>query len=86
MDGNLILDTYRDVLARAGKPVAALDLRIDNQIPLGMGCGSSAAALLAGVLLANHFGGLGWPLHGSMEEACRREGHPDNVAACAMGG
>jgi homoserine kinase len=50
-----------------------------------MGCGSSAAALLGGVSLANHFGGLGWDLYGCMEEACRREGHPDNVAACALG-
>jgi homoserine kinase len=50
-----------------------------------MGCGSSAAALLAGVLLASHFGELGWDLHTCMEEACRREGHPDNVAACALG-
>jgi homoserine kinase len=50
-----------------------------------MGCGSSAAALLGGVMLANHFGRLGWDLHACMEEACRREGHPDNVAACALG-
>jgi homoserine kinase len=50
-----------------------------------MGCGSSAAALLGGVMLANHFGGLGWSLRECMEEACRREGHPDNVAACALG-
>ena len=56
-----------------------------------MGCGSSAAALLAGVLLANHFGGadgdsLGWTGYQAMEEACSREGHPDNVAACWLGG
>jgi homoserine kinase len=85
VDGNLILDTYRDVLARAGKPVVPLSLRIDNEIPLGMGCGSSAAALLGGVMLANHFGDLGWSLRECMEDACRREGHPDNVAACALG-
>jgi homoserine kinase len=36
-------------------------------------------------MLANHFGSLGWDLHACMEEACRREGHPDNVAACALG-
>jgi homoserine kinase len=51
-----------------------------------MGCGSSAAALLAGVLLANHFGNLGWSSQQILEEACRREGHPDNVAACYLGG
>ncbi|MDP9050343.1 MAG: homoserine kinase [Acidobacteriota bacterium] len=82
---NMIFETYRDVLRLAGKPALPLYMRLHNEIPLGMGCGSSAAALLGGVMLANHFGGLGWDLHACMEEACRREGHPDNVAACALG-
>ena len=83
---NMIFETYRDVLQHAGRPVLPLGLRIKNEIPLGMGCGSSAAALLAGVMLANHFGGLGWSLAACIDEASRREGHPDNVAACALGG
>lgn len=86
LERNLILDTYRDVVERAGGVPVALHLLLHNEIPLGMGCGSSAAALLAGVLLANHFGGLGWTGFQAMEEACRREGHPDNVAACWLGG
>ena len=86
VEGNLILDTYRDVVARAGGTPRFLHLLLNNEIPLGMGCGSSAAALLAGVLLANHFGELGWTGYQCMEEACRREGHPDNVAACWLGG
>jgi homoserine kinase len=86
IDDNLILTTYIDVLANAGKLAQRLHLRIHNEIPLGMGCGSSAAALLAGVFLANHFGELGWTGQHVLEEACRREGHPDNVAACFCGG
>jgi homoserine kinase len=82
---NLIFETYRELVTSAGTEVLPLRLRIHNEIPLGMGCGSSAAALLAGVLLASHFGRLGWDLHACMEEACRREGHPDNVAACVLG-
>jgi homoserine kinase len=82
---NLIFETYRELAAAAGCGLLPLRLRLHNEIPLGMGCGSSAAALLAGVLLANHFGRLGWDLNTCMEEACRREGHPDNVAACALG-
>jgi homoserine kinase len=82
LNGNLLLDTYRDLL-----PVPTpLHLTIHNEIPLGMGCGSSAAAILAGVLLANHFGALGLSPRQVLEEACRREGHPDNVAACFCGG
>ena len=83
LEGNLILTTY---LAMLGSAAPALRLKLRNEIPLGMGCGSSAAALLAGVLLANHFGGLGLTPQGVLEEACRREGHPDNVAACFYGG
>jgi len=83
---SLILSTYTSVLAAKNQPVTPLHLKLDNQIPLGMGCGSSAAALLAGVLLANHFGQLNWTDEQILEEACRREGHPDNVAACFFGG
>ncbi|WP_263375563.1 homoserine kinase [Granulicella aggregans] len=86
VEGNLILDTYASVVRAAGRVPIALHLRLHNEIPLGMGCGSSAAALLAGVLLANHFGDLGMTGYEAMEEACRREGHPDNVAACWLGG
>jgi homoserine kinase len=86
VEGNLILETYRDAIKQAGGTAPALHLVLHNEIPLGMGCGSSAAALLAGVLLANHFGGLGLTGYEAMEEACRREGHPDNVAACWLGG
>ncbi len=86
LENNLILDTYAEVLRGAGREVRPLHLKLENEIPLGMGCGSSAAALLAGVLLANHFGELGWTGQQILEEACRREGHPDNVAACWLGG
>ena len=86
LDNNLILTTYKSVLTTASCPVPALDLELNNEIPLGMGCGSSASALLAGVILANHFGNLNWTSQQVLHEACRREGHPDNVAACYLGG
>ncbi len=86
LENNLILTTYKDLLSAANRPAPALHLKLHNEIPLGMGCGSSAAALLAGVLLANHFGNLNWTSQQILNEACRREGHPDNVAACYLGG
>jgi len=86
LENNLILTTYMDVLAVRGILAPRLHLQLHNEIPLGMGCGSSASALLAGVLLANHFGNLNWTSRQILEEACRREGHPDNVAACYLGG
>jgi homoserine kinase len=86
LEDNLILTTYVDVLATAGVMAPRLHLQLQNEIPLGMGCGSSASALLAGVLLANHFGNLGLTSQQILGEACRREGHPDNIAACYLGG
>ncbi len=86
LDDNLILDTYRDVLTSHGKPVLPLHLKLHNEIPLGMGCGSSAAALLAGIALADHFGDLHLTDHEIVAEASRLEGHPDNVAGCWFGG
>ncbi len=86
VENHLILATYREVLQTEGKPVQPLALDIDNQIPIGKGCGSSAAARLAGIALAVHFGKLRWTDSRIVGEASRREHHPDNAAACWMGG
>src|SRR5580765_6352941 len=48
VDNHLILTTYREVLQAEGKAVQPLALHIENNIPIGKGCGSSAAARLAG--------------------------------------
>ena len=60
-------------------------IAIANEIPLGKGLGSSAAALTAGVVIADRLLGLGWKPLRILDEAARLEGHPDNVAACVLG-
>jgi homoserine kinase len=86
IENHLILTTYREVLEAEGKSAVPLALRIDNDIPIGKGCGSSAAARLAGIALANHFGRLRWTDARIVGEASRREHHPDNASACWWGG
>jgi homoserine kinase len=86
LEDHLILDTYREVLAASGSAIIPLLLKIKNDIPIGKGCGSSAAARLAGIALANHFGRLRWTDAQIIGEASRREHHPDNASACWMGG
>jgi len=86
MENHLILTTYREVLEAQHAEIIPLSLRIKNDIPIGKGCGSSAAARLAGVALANHFGRLRWIDSQIIGEASRREHHPDNASACWMGG
>jgi homoserine kinase len=86
LENNLIVETYKELLASNRRPILPLALKVANQIPLGMGCGSSAAARLAAIALAVHFGQLGWDTDRVLEEAYALEGHPDNVAACWLGG
>jgi len=86
LEAHLVLDTYREVLEAAGRLLTPLSLRIANDIPVGKGCGSSAAARLAGIALAVYFGGLHWTDAQIVGEASRREHHPDNASACWMGG
>jgi homoserine kinase len=86
VENHLVLTTYRGVLESEGKSVQPLALAIDNQVPIGKGCGSSASARLAGIALAVHFGRLNWSDSRIVGEASRREHHPDNASACWMGG
>lgn len=86
VENHLIVETYRQVLESHGRRIIPLDLGIANDIPIGKGCGSSAAARLAGIALANHFGRLRWTDAQIIGEASRREHHPDNASACWMGG
>ena len=86
VENHLILNTYKEVLRAAGKTAPPMALKMHNEIPIGKGCGSSAAARLAGIALANHYGKLRWTDAQIVGEASRREHHPDNAAACWMGG
>jgi len=86
IEDNLILEIYKRILSQNDRTVVPLSLKMGNGIPLGMGLGSSAAGRLAAVVLANHFGELGWRSERILEEACALEGHPDNAAACWLGG
>ncbi len=83
---NLVLTTYREMLESAGRRVTPLSLALHNEIPVGKGFGSSAAAIVAGVLLAVRAGGLRWSEDQILAEAARREKHADNCAACLHGG
>jgi homoserine kinase len=90
LEGNLLLDTYWETWQRwapsAEGPPVPLALTVRNGIPLGMGCGSSAASRLAGIALANRFARLGWGADRMLDEAAALEHHPDNAAACCLGG
>lgn len=64
----------------------SLHISVKSDIPLARGLGSSAAAIVAGVELANEFCGLGLTRYEKLAIASRFEGHPDNAGACIFGG
>lgn len=84
-DDNLIWQTALAVAEDTGETLPAVELEIINDIPIGKGLGSSAAALTAGVVIADRLLDLKWKPHRILDEAARIEGHPDNVAACVLG-
>ncbi len=65
---------------------AGLVLRCVNRIPHGRGLGSSAAAIVAGLLAARALAGASTAPQDVLPLASMLEGHPDNVAPCLFGG
>jgi len=65
---------------------SGLFIQCDNQIPLGSGLGSSAAATLTGMLAARKLAGHSANDLELLELATRLEGHSDNISACLKGG
>jgi homoserine kinase len=84
-EDNLIWQTALRVARDVGDVLQPITLHIDNDIPIEKGLGSSAAALTAGVVIADQLLGLHWKPHRILDEAAQIEGHPDNVAACVLG-
>jgi len=82
---NLIWQTALTVARDHQMTMPPIELHIHNEIPLGKGMGSSAAALTAGVVIADELLGLKWKPLRILDEAARLEGHPDNVAPCTLG-
>ncbi|HEU5129522.1 MAG TPA: homoserine kinase [Glycomyces sp.] len=69
-----------------GVPAPGLRLACRNRIPHARGLGSSSAAIVAGVVLADALAGGGMSRAEKLVLAGEIEGHPDNVAPCLLGG
>ncbi len=86
---HLVLRAMRAAFEATGGQPPGIGLRCVNRIPHGRGLGSSAAAVVAGLLAARSLTGHGpaaLPAGALLGLATDIEGHPDNVAACLGGG
>ena len=86
-DDNLLIRAFREGLrVSAAVGAASWRLEVSSMIPAARGLGSSAAAIVAGVVLGAAVGRRPVEADELLELAARIEGHPDNVAAALYGG
>jgi homoserine kinase len=87
--GERVPDDRENLCVRAFEtlhPADGLRFAIRNEIPLARGLGSSAAAIVAGLLAADHLFELALERDEIYALAVKLEGHPDNVGAALYGG
>src|SRR5580693_2672790 len=83
---NLVTRAYAVTCAELGVPATGVHFTCVNNIPIGRGMGSSAAAVLSGVLVASALHHAPWDETDILDRAEELEGHRDNVAAALLGG
>jgi homoserine kinase len=83
---NLVYRSFAHFYQSQKLPVPSVKIHIETAVPLSRGLGSSATAIVAGLVGANEMAGK--PLTDSklLELATELEGHPDNVAPALLGG
>jgi homoserine kinase len=89
-EDHLVIRAMRAAFKVIGGQPPGLALDCWNEVPQGFGLGSSAAAIVAGLIaareLAGAAGAVALPPDDLLQLATQLEGHPDNVAACLSGG
>jgi homoserine kinase len=88
-ESHLVLRAMRRAFEETGGQPPGLSIECMNRIPHSRGLGSSAAAIVAGIMLARGLvedGPTQLPVGAVLALASEIEGHPDNVAPCVLGG
>jgi homoserine kinase len=85
-DENLILRAMRHAADRENFKLPPMHLTVRNEIPIGGGLGSSAAAIVAGITLAFAVCGRKMPEQTALRLAADLEKHTDNLSAALLGG
>jgi homoserine kinase len=85
-ESNLVWQSVRAFCDVYGADVPDVTLHCENDIPLERGLGSSAAAAVAGLVLARELTGVAVGDQDIIDLATQLEGHADNAAAAVLGG
>ncbi len=83
---NMVLRAAKSLYDTASLPFPGWELTITSEIPLARGLGSSASAVVGGLVAANALLGDRFDPSEILAHASALEGHPDNVAPALMGG
>ncbi len=83
---NLIVRAAQEPFNGWAPPLGGLALEVQNEIPIGRGLGSSAAAIVAGITIGAKLRGLRLSPDRIHELGFPLEGHGDNLAAAVYGG
>lgn len=83
---NMVVCAAMRVFRKARNVPERLRFHLVNRIPLSSGLGSSAAAVVGGLVAANEVCGKPLTQDQILAEAVAMEGHPDNVSAALLGG
>ncbi len=85
-ESNLVYKMAQLVFQKAGKQLPPLHIEMKSEIPLTRGLGSSAAAIVGGLVAANYLAEEPFSRDDIYQMATELEGHPDNVGASLFGG
>lgn len=83
---NIVYMAACRVFTELGETCSGLSIKLVNQIPASRGLGSSAAAIVGGLVAANELMGGRLTEERLLDLATEMEGHPDNVAPALLGG
>lgn len=83
---NLVYQAFSRTFVRRNEVIPGIKLKLINNIPLARGLGSSSAAIIGGILVANSLLSEKLSHREILDIAMEFEGHPDNIAPALLGG
>ena len=85
-DDNMVVQAMKTFYGKLNQPMPKVKIDIEMNVPLARGLGSSATAIVGGLVGANELAGQPFSMQQIADLATEIEGHPDNVVPALLGG